>query len=29
MAHVKTMEKLQTELDVASIHDGECEVDIF
>ena len=29
MAHVKTMEALQTELDVASIHDGECEVDIF
>mmetsp|Transcript_2858 Transcript_2858/g.6413 ORF Transcript_2858/g.6413 Transcript_2858/m.6413 type:complete len:302 (-) Transcript_2858:298-1203(-) len=29
LAHVKTMEMLQTELDVTSIHDGECEVDIF
>lgn len=29
-AHVKTMEKLQTELDVSSMNeDGECEVDIF
>ena len=28
-AHVKTMEKLQTELDISSMHDGECEVDIF
>lgn len=28
-AHVETMKSLQTELDVASIHDGECEVDIF
>lgn len=28
-AHVKTMEKLQTELDVTSFHDGECDVDIF
>ena len=28
-AHVQTMEQLQTELDVASVHDGECEVDIF
>ncbi|KAL7536226.1 hypothetical protein ACHAWF_005407 [Thalassiosira exigua] len=28
-AHVKTMEKLQTELDVSSINDGECEVEIF
>lgn len=28
-AHVQTMKALQTELDLASIHDGECEVDIF
>mmetsp|Transcript_15680 Transcript_15680/g.32977 ORF Transcript_15680/g.32977 Transcript_15680/m.32977 type:complete len:318 (+) Transcript_15680:143-1096(+) len=29
-AHVKTMEKLQTELDVSSMNeDGECEVDVF
>jgi len=28
-AHVQTMAQLQTELDVASIHDGECEIDIF
>mmetsp|Transcript_35239 Transcript_35239/g.85007 ORF Transcript_35239/g.85007 Transcript_35239/m.85007 type:complete len:294 (+) Transcript_35239:81-962(+) len=28
-AHVNTMKMLQTELDVSSIHDGECEVDIF
>ena len=26
MAHVKTMAKLQTELDISSFHDGECEV---
>lgn len=26
MAHVKTMAKLQTELDITSFHDGECEV---
>lgn len=28
-AHVNTMKLLQTELDVSSIHDGECAVDIF
>lgn len=28
-AHVKTMVKLQTELDISSMNDGECEVDIF
>lgn len=28
-AHVKTMEMLQTELDISSMRDGECEVDIF
>jgi ubiquinol oxidase len=27
LAHAKTMEMLQTEFDIASIHDGECEVD--
>eukprot|EP00970_Alexandrium_tamarense_P018888 scaffold13563_cov267-Alexandrium_tamarense.AAC.1 len=27
MAHVKTMEKLQTELDVSSINEGECDVE--
>ena len=26
MAHVKTMERLQTELDYSSINDGECQV---
>lgn len=28
-AHVNTMKTLQTELDVVSVHDGECEVEIF
>ena len=28
-AHAQTMEKLQTELDVSSINEGECEIDIF
>lgn len=28
-AHVNTMKTLQTELDVQSIHEGECEVEIF
>jgi len=28
-AHVSTMKALQTELDVSSMRDGECEVDIF
>ena len=28
-AHVKTMKDLQTELDVSSINEGECDVDIF
>eukprot|EP00571_Detonula_confervacea_P011338 CAMPEP_0172302576 /NCGR_PEP_ID=MMETSP1058-20130122/4250_1 /TAXON_ID=83371 /ORGANISM="Detonula confervacea, Strain CCMP 353" /LENGTH=290 /DNA_ID=CAMNT_0013013103 /DNA_START=60 /DNA_END=932 /DNA_ORIENTATION=+ len=28
-AHVSTMKMLQTEMDVSSIHDGECELDIF
>jgi len=28
-AHVDTMKMLQTELDVSSIHEGECEVDLF
>lgn len=27
MEHVKTMEHLQTEFDVTSIHEGECEID--
>lgn len=29
LEHVKTMVMLQTEFDVSSVHDGECEVDIF
>jgi len=28
-AHVSTMKMLQTEFDISSIHDGECEIDIF
>jgi ubiquinol oxidase len=27
LAHVNTMKMLQTEMDVSSLHDGECEVD--
>lgn len=29
LAHAKTMEMLQTELDVRSVHDGECNVDMY